>query len=59
MYESEHTKFIREFLRAHPEELEVRAQGRALWWDRPQDAETQRALRESRVPQKPYYYQPD
>ncbi|PIV72188.1 MAG: DUF3460 domain-containing protein, partial [Rhodocyclales bacterium CG17_big_fil_post_rev_8_21_14_2_50_68_7] len=53
----EHTRFIRDFLQAHPEELEVRREGRALWWDRPEDAETRRRHRESGVPQKPYYYQ--
>ena len=57
MYESEHTRFIRDFLQAHPEELEVRREGRALWWDRPEDAGTRRRHRESGVPQKPYYYQ--
>ncbi len=59
MYESELTKFLREFLQSHPEELEVRRKGRALWWDRPQDPETQRNAREARVAQKPYCYQPD
>lgn len=57
MYESEHTKFMREFLDKNPEEIEEQRKGRALWWDRPQDLE--RAAREqvSRVPQAGYYYQ--
>lgn len=59
MYESEMTQFMREFLQSHPEELEVRRTGRALWWDRPQDPEQQRNAAEARVPQKAYYYQPD
>ncbi|MFT4171960.1 MAG: DUF3460 family protein [Rhodocyclaceae bacterium] len=57
MYESEHTKFIREFLDQHPEELAEQRKGRALWWDKPQDMATSQANADSRVPQKPYVYQ--
>lgn len=40
-YESEHTKFMREWLQAHPEEVAEQKAGRALWWDKPgRDAET-------------------
>ncbi len=35
MYESEHTIWMREWLKKHPEELEVQKTGRALWWDKP------------------------
>ncbi|MDK9723988.1 MAG: DUF3460 family protein [Sterolibacteriaceae bacterium MAG5] len=57
MYESEHTRFMREWLEKHPQELEEQKQGRALWWDKsPGDADAQRRLAEARVPQKPYYY---
>jgi hypothetical protein len=57
MYESEHTKWMREWLQRHPEELQEQKTGRALWWDKPpQDGETRRDLTESRVPAKPYYY---
>jgi hypothetical protein len=56
-YESDHTKFMREWLARHPEELEVQQSGRALWWDRgPRDPEEQRRQAAARVPQKPYYY---
>ncbi|MEW6163777.1 MAG: DUF3460 family protein [Pseudomonadota bacterium] len=56
-YESEHTKFMREWLRQHPEELDVQKSGRALWWDRgPRDLEEQQRLAAARVPQKAYYY---
>jgi Protein of unknown function (DUF3460) len=34
MYESDLTKFIRQFLAEHPEELESQKQGRAIWWDK-------------------------
>ena len=32
-YESEHTRFIREYLEKHPEERESQRKGRAVWWD--------------------------
>jgi len=48
---------MRDWLVAHPEELEVQRRGRALWWDRgPRDADRERRLAEAQVPQKPYYY---
>lgn len=57
MYESEHTKFMREWMERHPQELEEQKKGRALWWDKPPlDADAQRRLAGARVPQKPYYY---
>lgn len=57
MYESEHTKFMREWLERHPEEFQVQQSGRALWWDRgSQDMELQRRYAEARIPAKPYYY---
>ncbi len=58
-YESDLTKFMREFLAQHPEQVEEQMKGRALWWDKPQDLETQARNRESRVPQRAYYYQTD
>ena len=48
-YESEHTKFMREWLKQHPEELEQQRIGRALWWDKPQDQEQLRRDAESKV----------
>lgn len=57
MYESEHTRFIREWLAKHPEEVEEQKRGRALWWDKsPRDVETQERLESASVPPKPYYY---
>ena len=56
MYESEHTKFMREWMAKHPEELTEQKKGRALWWDKPQSVEEQQRLQEVRVPVKPYYY---
>ncbi|HEV2430629.1 MAG TPA: DUF3460 family protein [Burkholderiales bacterium] len=34
MYESDLTTFMREFLAAHPEEVESQKKGRAVWWDK-------------------------
>ena len=56
MYESEHTKFIREWLQRHPQERVEQQKGRALWWDKPQDEETLRRQQASSVPVKAYYY---
>ena len=57
MYESEHTKFMREWMEKHPQEAEEQRKGRALWWDKPQDLETLRRNAEATVAQKPYPYQ--
>lgn len=56
MYESEHTKFMREWMAKHPEQREEQKKGRALWWDKPQDPAVNQTYAESRVPTKPYYY---
>lgn len=57
MYESEHTQFMREWLQKHPEEVVEQQQGRALWWDKPQDLDTNRRYQDAKVPVKSYYYQ--
>ncbi|MDO8931370.1 MAG: DUF3460 family protein [Rhodocyclaceae bacterium] len=57
MYESEHTRFMREWLEMHPQELDEQKKGRALWWDKaPVDADARRRLAAAAVPQKSYYY---
>lgn len=33
-YESETTRFMRDFLAQHPEELASRKKGRRIWWDK-------------------------
>ena len=40
MYESDHTKFMREYLEKHPEERESQKKGRAAWWDHAGDQRT-------------------
>ena len=37
MYESDLTKFMRDYLAAHPEEVESQRKGRAIWWDKRPD----------------------
>jgi hypothetical protein len=34
MYESDLTKFMKQFLAEHPEETESQRKGRAVWWDK-------------------------
>lgn len=58
-YVSDFTKFMTQWMDQHPEELIVQKEGRALWWDKPQDPQIQAAHCESKVAQKPYPYQPD
>jgi len=57
IYESEHTKFIREWLDKHPEEREEQHRGRSLWWDKPISPDEAKRNAESRIAQKPYPYQ--
>jgi hypothetical protein len=33
-YESDLTKFMRQYLADHPEEVESQRKGRAIWWDK-------------------------
>lgn len=57
LYESDHTKFIREWLKAHPEEVKEQQAGRALWWDKPeQNLEELKTAAAAKVPTKAYYY---
>lgn len=34
MYESDLTKFMRDFLARHPEEIASQKKGRGIWWDK-------------------------
>ncbi|OFZ94080.1 MAG: hypothetical protein A2Z64_08190 [Betaproteobacteria bacterium RIFCSPLOWO2_02_67_12] len=40
MYESDLTKFMRQFLQQHPQEQESQKKGRAVWWDKSGDERT-------------------
>ena len=39
-YESDLTKFMRQYLEQHPEELETQRKGRGDWWDKSGDERT-------------------
>ena len=57
LYESEHTKFMREWMAKHPEELQEQRKGRALWWDKkPQSLEAMQDSKAATVQSKAYYY---
>lgn len=56
-YESEFTQFLREFKQRHPETEAEQKQSRAIWWDHPQDLDTQQRNKESRIRQQAYVYQ--
>lgn len=58
MYESEMTRFIRDFLRRNPQVVEQQRKNRATWWDRPQDLETWSEQAQANVPQPAYSYFP-
>ena len=44
MYESDHTKFMREWMEKHPEQRDEQKKGRALWWDKPQRVDEQQRV---------------
>ncbi len=56
LYESEHTKFMREMMAKHPEWVEDQLIGRALLWDRTVGLAEQKSLREASVSKKSYPY---
>ena len=39
-YESDLTKFMRQYLEQHPEVIESQKRGRAIWWDKTRDERT-------------------
>lgn len=56
MYESEHTKFMRDLLKKNPQLAEKQKEARAIWWDKALDKEERARFKESKVPQKAYVY---
>lgn len=56
IYESEHTKFMREMLTSHPEWAEDQLVGRALLWDRKIDPAEQKTIREASEANRAYPY---
>ena len=57
MYQSEFTNFMDEFLKKNPEVADGRLENRAVWWDKPVDAEFEKQARDAKVKQNGYYYQ--
>lgn len=55
-YESDHTRFMREFLQSNPQLVEKQKRYRATWWDRPQDLRERNTLDEAKVPHEGYAY---
>jgi hypothetical protein len=57
-YESELTRFMREFLARNPQVAEQQKKNRATWWDKPQDLQTASERAKSSVPAPAYVYFP-
>jgi hypothetical protein len=58
MYESEITRFMREFLDKNPKLKELQRSNRATWWDKPQDLGEQEERAASSVRNTGYAYFP-
>jgi len=56
VYESEITRFLKELRNQRPHLEQAQRDGRAIWWDKPQDLDTSRRQQESKVAQRPYVY---
>ncbi len=56
-YESDVTRMIRDLLQEKPHIVDEQKKGRAMWWDKAQDVDTQQRDKESTVAQQPYVYQ--
>jgi len=58
MYESELTRFLRDFVRKNPQVVEQQKKNRLTWWDRPQDVDTLDERGQATLPQAGYVYFP-
>ena len=56
LYESDHTKFMRELFEENPQLPEDQKKARAIWWDKKLDPDERKRFKESAVPQKAYVY---
>jgi hypothetical protein len=56
LYESDHTKFMRELFEKNPKLAEDQKEARAIWWDKKLDRDERKRFKESNVPQKGYVY---
>ncbi len=56
LYESDHTKWMREMMAKHPEWAEDQRKGRAIWWDKEYTLDEQTRLAKAKVANKGYPY---
>ena len=56
MYESDHTKWMREMKAKNPEWAEDQRVGRAIWWDKQLDQDMQARFEQSKESNKSYPY---
>ena len=56
-YESEFTKFMRDFKQQRPQLEAEQRKSREIWWDHKQELETAARDKESQVKQQAYVYQ--
>lgn len=54
-YESDLTKFMREFLENNPQLVEKQKEARATWWDKSLSYHEQERLRKEALGFEPYY----
>ncbi len=57
-YESDLTKFMREFIEKNPHIPEKQRVNRATWWDKPVNLDEVKRNEESQVAVRGYYYYP-
>jgi hypothetical protein len=58
LYESDFTKFLKDFKQQHPDTERKQYEGRSIWWDKtPIDLDERKRMLESRLKQQPYVYQ--
>jgi len=58
-YQSDVTRFLQDYKKAHPDVERRQREGRSLLWDKQLDSELLEGFRAGRVPQRPYVYQSD
>ena len=56
LYESDHTKWMREMMAKNPQWAEDQRKGRAIWWDKEYTLDEQARLAKAKVSNKGYPY---
>jgi pyocin large subunit-like protein len=56
LYESDHTKWMREMMAKNPEWAADQKVGRAIWWDKKIDLNEQGRYQQAKEPNKSYPY---